>query len=208
MNLLEAELLGMHAGDGTLYRTNSNSVVWELRGGLDEQEYYHAVVTPLVHALFDVSLRPKRRSGGGNGSFGVQNCNRKITGFLSQYFPVGKKSRTVHIPAEILNGSVDLQYAFVRGLFDTDGCLHFSRHQYKRYYFYSKLEFSSASVRLRDELLTLLRSLGFSASAWNDDKRCQYRLAVTGKRNLRHWMTTIWSHNPKHLNKFFRASEL
>lgn len=208
MNILEAELLGMHAGDGTLYRTNSNSVVWELRGGLDEQEYYRSVVVPLVHALFDIPLHPKRRSGGGNGSFGVMSCNRQITGFLSRYFPVGKKSRTVRIPEEILNGSADLQYAFIRGLFDTDGCLWFNRHYTRKYYFYPKLAISSASIRLRDEVLDLLHDLGFAAHGWDDAKRGNYQLCLAGKRNIHRWMHTIWSHNTKHLNKFFRATEL
>ena len=33
-----AELIGMHIGDGTLYKTN-RSLVWELRGALNEKEY-------------------------------------------------------------------------------------------------------------------------------------------------------------------------
>jgi len=45
----EAELLDMHAGDGTLYKTSTNSLVWEIRGGLDEQEYYDTFVKNLIN---------------------------------------------------------------------------------------------------------------------------------------------------------------
>ena len=39
LNSKIAELIGMHIGDGTLYKSN-NSLIWELRGGLNEKEYY------------------------------------------------------------------------------------------------------------------------------------------------------------------------
>src|SRR3989338_8105414 len=151
MNTLQAELAGMHAGDGILYKTGKNSIVWELRGGLGEQEYYINFVSPLLYKLFNVKIQPKHRSGGGNGSFGIQTCNKQITGFLLRYFPIGEKSSKVCIPEPIINGSNKLRCAFLRGLFDTDGCIRFDKNHTLRHY-YPKIEFSSISGKLASQV--------------------------------------------------------
>ena len=66
-----AELLGAHTGDGTLYKTK-NSFVWELRGGLDEKEYYNENIKNLLKSIFKIEFLPKFRSGGKNGCYGIQ----------------------------------------------------------------------------------------------------------------------------------------
>ncbi len=207
MNQLQAELFGMHAGDGTLYRTNRNCIVWELRGGLDEKEYYIDFVSPLLKKLFDVEILPKHRSGGGHGSFGVQTANKAITSFLSRDFPVGEKSSRVRIPDCVLKSTKEVQCAFIRGLFDTDGCIRFDKNHTKRHY-YPKIELSSLSEQLRDGVRMVLDSLDIGCYTWDEKKRSAHRLCVPGKKNLEKWMMLISWHNPKHLNKIARANVL
>ena len=72
----ESELIGMHIGDGTLYKTNSNSLVWEIRGGLDEKEYYNKFVKSLLFRIFSIKINPKIRSGGAKGSYGIQTSKK------------------------------------------------------------------------------------------------------------------------------------
>lgn len=205
MNVNEAELFGMHAGDGTLYKTNSNSVVWELRGGLDEKEYYYNFVSPLLRKLFDVEIRPKHRSGGGHGSFGVQTTNKAITSFLSRDFPVGEKSSRVRIPDCVLKSTKEVRCAFIRGLFDTDGCIRFDKNHTKRHY-YPKIELCSISEQLRDDVRAVLDSLDIGCYTWDERKCSAHRLCVPGKKNLEKWTALIGWHNPKHLNKLVRAN--
>jgi len=51
LNVKTAELIGMHTGDGTLYKTGWG-LVWELRGGLNEKEYYSKHVKKLMESIF------------------------------------------------------------------------------------------------------------------------------------------------------------
>lgn len=96
--LAYAELLGMHAGDGTIYR-NKKYLVFELRGNLDEKEMYDNTVTSLVHSAFRITLRPKFRAGGKNGCYGVRLCNQEIINkIVKSGFPIGPKSSNVKIP--------------------------------------------------------------------------------------------------------------
>ena len=195
----EAELIGMHTGDGTLYLTKY-SVVWELRGGLDEKEYYLDRVKPLLESIFDVEIHPKFRSGGKNGCFGVQTCNKKIIKFfLTTGFKPGKKTHTVRIPKYILKANKKVKCAFIRGLFDTDGCLRFERINNKKNHTYPKWEFTSASKLLRDDLFELLLELGFRPCIWG---RKYYKLCLAGIPQLERFMVEIGPANVKHLNKY------
>ena len=203
MDVHKAEICGMHAGDGTLYRTNSGSVVWELRGGIDETDYYHNYVCPLVKTVFGIEVVPKRRSGGGTGSFGIQLSKKEITQFLMQFFPVGKKSAIVKIPPLILNSSTEVKGAFLRGLFDTDGCIRFDKNHTEHKY-YPKIELSTNSVQLKDDVRLVLQELGIGCHYWKSGTG--YSLCVPGKKNLAKWMELVSWSNPKHLNKLAQAN--
>ena len=202
MNALEAEFCGMHAGDGTLYRTNGSSIVWELRGGLDETAYYHEVVVPLVKKLFGIDLVPKHRSGGGNGSFGVVCCKRKLTSFLHLDFPVGSKSRIVRVPYDVMMGTHDIKGAFLRGLFDTDGSFRLDKNHTSRYC-YPKIEWCTASPGMLEDVRQLLRELGIDHITW--DNRGYHMICINGWSRLQKFMDVISFHNPKHLNKVAAA---
>ena len=122
-----AELIGAHCGDGTLYKTNWG-LVWELRGELKEKNYYVNNICPLLKDIFGLKLVSKFRSGGANGVWGVQTSKKEITSFFLEYgFLPGRKTHTVSVPSYIQNSSHCIKRAFIKGLFDTDGCLRFDR---------------------------------------------------------------------------------
>lgn len=189
----------MHAGDGTLYKT-SRGLVWELRGALAEKEYYDDNVIPLLKSIFGLEFKAKFRSGGKNGCYGVQVSRKEVTSFFLAYgFNSGTKTYTVRIPTYIKNSSRTIKLAFVRGLFDTDGCLRFDKNHTKKYS-YPKIEFDFASPKIIFELSDLLNNLGFRNHTW----KCKnsVKLCVAGRIMLRRWMNEVRPKNPKHLNKY------
>jgi intein/homing endonuclease len=194
-----AELIGMHIGDGTLYRTN-RGMVWELRGSLDEKEYYDNNVVSLLMSIFLGDYRAKFRSGGKNGCYGVQTSRKELTSFLLRYdFKPGTKTYTVRIPDYVKYASKKIKFSFLRGIFDTDGCLRFDKNHTKRNY-YPKIEFSSASVDLITDLSLLLTTLDFQNYIWKCEKGA--KLCISGQNMLHKWMKEIRPKNPKHLNKY------
>jgi len=95
MNEKEAELIGMHVGDGTLYLVGKKYPVWELRGSITEKEFYEHVKN-LIKDLFDIEVKPKYR---GENSYGIQTTNKIITSFfIKNSFKPGTKTYTVRIP--------------------------------------------------------------------------------------------------------------
>tara|TARA_Y100000310_G_scaffold305797_1_gene346366 strand:- start:4977 stop:5639 length:663 start_codon:yes stop_codon:yes gene_type:complete len=200
LNSEAAELIGMHTGDGTLYKTRSG-IVWELRGGLNEKEYYISHVKGLLESLFKGEIfKPKFRSGGKNGCFGIQTCNKKVSSFFMEYdFKPRRKTHSVRIYDYIKNANKKIQFAYLRGLFDTDGHLRFERINNNPNYTYPKIELSSASLKLRDDVFDLLKKLGYKVCRWGNK---YYALCIMGKDNLEKFMKEISFKNKKHLNKY------
>ncbi|MBX4196639.1 hypothetical protein KW805_03555 [Candidatus Pacearchaeota archaeon] len=111
MNEKEAELIGMHVGDGTLYLAGK-TLVWEMRGSIHEQEYYQ-YVSQLIKDLLQVEAKPKYR---GPNSYGIQTTNKVISKFfIDNGFKPGKKVYTVSIPDYIKDSSNEVKRVFVRG---------------------------------------------------------------------------------------------
>ena len=196
-----AELIGMHIGDGTLYNTNRGTV-WELRGNLNEKDYYLNNVKVLLESIFsNLVFNPKFRSGGKNGCFGIQTSKKEITQFFIEYgFKPGSKTHTVNVPKYIFDSDARIKSAFIRGLFDTDGCLRFRNNNKNRVYTYPQIEFGFASLRLRDDLVELLNQLGYRTYKWG---KGLYRMALLGVNNLEKFAIEVAPKNKKHLNKYY-----
>ena len=200
MNEKEAELVGMHVGDGTLYKTKW-STVWEIRGNLNEKEYY-AHIKKLLESVFKNEIfTPKYRSGGKNGCFGIQTSNKRVTCFFMDYdFKPGCKTYTNCIPKYIRQAKKDeIKLSFIRGLFDTDGCFRFDKINGHKQHTYPRIEFSFASKKQRDQLLRMLTELGYRGYKWGKNA---YKLCLAGKFNLEKFMREVSPKNTKHINKY------
>jgi hypothetical protein len=199
INEKSAELIGMHIGDGTLYRTTP-TLVWELRGCLEEKDYYCNTVKPLLESVFGIPFMPKFRSGGMNGCFGIQTTRKDVAGFfVSHGFAPGRNTHIVRVPQYIFDADLPIQLAFLRGLFDTDGCLHIYRINNQERATYPRIEICSASKGLIGDLKTLLLKIGFRHYVWGS---VHPKIAISGKEQVGKWFTDVRPHNAKHLNKY------
>lgn len=193
-------MLGAHVGDGTLYKTKS-STVWELRGALEEKEYYINNVCPLMNQIFNEEFISKFRNDGCKGVWGVQTSKKVVTAFFQEFgFKPGTKTYTVAVPKYVFSSTIEVKRAFVRGLFDTDGCIRFERKNKNTLHTYPRIEFASASLTLRDTLRELLIDLGFRPFVWND--KISFRLCIAGAKPIVRWVTEIEPKNQKHLKKY------
>jgi len=200
LNSKIAELIGMHIGDGTLYKTTRGNV-WELRGNLNEKDYYYTNVKPLLESIFNnLVFNPKFRSGGKNGCFGIQTSKKEVTNFFIEFgFKPGSKTYTVRIPDYIKNANNNIKLAFIRGLFDTDGGIRFDRINNQKLHAYPRVEFGFASKLLRDDLFELTKGLGYRSFIWGGK---YFKLAIGGKEHIDKWFNEVLPNNKKHLNKY------
>ncbi|MAG47200.1 hypothetical protein CL617_01220 [archaeon] len=119
-----AEICGIHAGDGHLRKDNTS---YEISGSIEEKDYYDKCIIPLFKRNFNLNLKGKFFPTKGTYGFSVtdKSLNDKLVRFG---FPRGNKSLKVKVPKIILNSkNKNVRRSFLRGLFDTDGCISFSK---------------------------------------------------------------------------------
>jgi len=131
LNEPQSEMLGILFGDGSMSK-NHNSVQIVITGNkLDDREYLIGRVRPMFAQLFAILLKV----------FLVKNENTMILYALSKRvaltlhvwgMPFGRKKLSRLTPDVELD-----EVSFIRGLFDTDGCV------YRKYGPYMQIQFKS-----------------------------------------------------------------
>ena len=122
-SIMLAELMGILAGDGGVGNT------WQITVSLNSErdKKFALHVKSLFEDLFGVSPREKKRPN--QNTITITATSTTLVDFLiSKGIPRGDKIRAnIDIPFWIRENREYLKY-FIRGLFDTDGCLYIHRH--------------------------------------------------------------------------------
>lgn len=208
-----AEVCGIHAGDGYL-RNDGKRREFDISGGFEEKDYYDNHVAPLFEKVFGLTVKP--RPFNSRSTYGFVIRDKKVIEFMhSLGFPYGKKTLTVAIPKQILHSdNFELLYRFIKGVFDTDGCLSFNRKPGKSYTifkrtrdYYPRISIKIVSQNLFNGLKTLLDRTGFyyhtkvtapQNPSWNKN----YYLCLSGVSNLEKWVQNIGFKNPSKFSRY------
>jgi intein/homing endonuclease len=139
-----------------------------------------------------------------SGVYGFQIWSTKLVEYKSQYLglPLGKKIEFT-IPEEIFQND-KLSRNFLRGYFDTDGCLYLEKKNEK---LYPRVEVSTISKKFSKQLVEILSRLGFSFHYYKLNRKSLgwkdiYRIIIRGKPMTIKWFKEIKPKNPKHIKKF------
>jgi len=143
------EFLGILAGDGHI-----NNISYEITiTGHRKLDYNFLVlfVKPLIKKLFGLQPYIVEK----NNVIYCRTYSKKLVDFLHSKYkvPIGKKKNKLRIPSMLID-SKDLKY-YLRGLFDTDGCI--SRHHKNSVY----LEISSKTPLFLKDIRKGLLSFDF-----------------------------------------------
>lgn len=142
------------------------------------------------------------------GVYGFQIWSNALVNYKSKILglPLGKKL-DFGIPLEIFQNP-DLSRSFIRGYFDTDGCLYIENKRGKPY---SRLQMATISPKFARQLKTILLKLGFHVSlhkdcrikyGWND----LYKIFINGDKMTWKWFEEIKPKNPKFIKKLKNGS--
>lgn len=186
-----AELIGILMGDGHvgLYQVSvaTNS----------ETDFQHALfVKTLIEDLFKVQVRLHNRKDKKASIITVSS--KSLSQFLvGQGIPQGNKINLgLHIPGWIQKKLL-YRKAFIRGLFDTDGCVYLDTHRSGgKVYENLGMAFANQSIPLLSSFKKTLESLGFHPT-----QKTKFRVFLRRREDIRGYFNLVGSSNEKHLKK-------
>ncbi len=206
-----AYLCGVFAGDGSIgFRKSKNEYSLKVVGNpKDEQEFYSTVIAPKFKKVF--GIMPNTRYHDTKTTYGFSIYSKAIYDYLVNFIglPSGVKYNSLKIP-QIFFEDEKLVVAFIRGVFDTDGCISFKKRA-NRTQNYPVINLTSKSANFTKQIADFLESIGLKLSVLYDyhakDSRIKLSYSVkslifiNGHNNLKLWMDKIGFYSPKHLNK-------
>lgn len=118
-------------------------------------------------------------------------------------FPYGKKTLIVKAPDRVL-ASQKSKISFLRGLFDTDGCITFER-KHRKIHYYPRIILSTSSKSLSESICNILGDIGIKY--WlqlyrHKGENNRYKIWVRGKEEVDKWFRYVRSNNPSKLSKY------
>jgi hypothetical protein len=195
-----AEETGIHTGDGSMnhYR---NIYMYSLRGHkTDDKRYFIDFLKPLYKRLFNLDVNIRENSD----TIGFQKCSTELVVFkhVVMGLPLGPKEE-ISIPDEIF-GDKKYLACFIRGLFDTDGCVYLEDKSNGPY---PRIEIHTTSKILSTQIKDGLNKLGFSVSCWTIVYKGRswkngYKICTRGFSSVEKWLEMIGTNNPRNQDKF------
>lgn len=191
-----AYFLGYLLGDGCTSVAGNNIVTMSCHS-VDEDHLSKRILIPLVTKLFGV--RPSFFKKKNQNAYCICFTSKRIVSYLTYKvgFPLGQAPKAV--PKLILNSHMRMKIAFVRGFFDADGSLIFSKKTYASPV-YPSIEVKSVDINILEWVMGILKELGFRVSLGRSVE--SWVLRINGTDMLVRWMETIGSSNLKHVSKY------
>lgn len=206
-----AEDIGAYLGDGCINiykRPFALETHFSCRGHpIDDKQWYDERLIPLKKKLFGIELIGRHTS---DGTYGIKFGSKAIIGFYRKAIglKLGRK-QGIALPRVIMRADQRIQFACLRGLFDTDGTITFKK-KYRDRHYYPRISLTSASERLIQDVDSILKNASFttafSGSLVYDPRSGKaywiYRLDLNGRLNLEKWISLIGFNNFKHQSKY------
>ena len=193
MSIQLAEEIGIHLGDGCLsYNRNYFSVKCNKK----EEKYITEFIFPLHKKLYNIDLKLMQLpsvSGFEIYSKALFEFKNKVLGI-----PYGEKKEKIEIPQLLLKTkNKEIYRAVIRGLFDTDGCIHIVKRKN-----YPVISITIKSKKLIEQLAEMLKKLGFIPTIY------KWTISLNGSVMLNKWIKEINSSNPVKIAKLEQASRI
>ncbi|TSC70694.1 MAG: Uncharacterized protein G01um101449_301 [Parcubacteria group bacterium Gr01-1014_49] len=186
-----AELIGILMGDGHVGRYQTSVVT------NSETDFQHALfIKELIKDLFKIQVRLSNRRDRKACEI-VVSSKSVCHFFVDQGIPQGNKiTLGIHVPGWIQKKPL-YRKAFIRGLFDADGCVYLDTHRVGRKTYKSLgMAFANQSIPLLSFFKETLEFFGLHPT-----QKTKFRVFLRRRKDIRRYFDLIGSSNDKHLAK-------
>jgi len=209
-----AELCGAIIGDGWIEGREKGFFI--AGDPIDDKEYYDNNMRELIKDVLNIDVITKEFPYW--GVYGISIYKGKIIKKLLKLgLPKGKKANSAFIPSWILKSKEEIALSFIRGLFDSDGCIFFQKDYTRyakdfnaKYHSKARLRISSISEMLINQLFDLSKKHGFKCLKRrikrgfknNRNNKDVFIFEINELNSLKKWFGVIRPSNPKHTTKY------
>ncbi len=202
------EFIGIMIGDGCLIDyPHANQYGIEISGNVIEEEDYYEKISTFLKREFDLNSKVFTRTyKDGSRALKISLYNKKFAMHLKQEYGFTRnKTYTVTIPPSLMKW--DKAKGVLKGIFETDGCLYFSKSKVTTTKpTYPRLEITTVSTQLAEQIVFLLKSNGFSVQ--NHKNRRSTVIYLSGEKMLEKWVTEIGFNSNKNWSKYYLWKKL
>ncbi|MBU6232030.1 MAG: hypothetical protein KGI50_08070 [Patescibacteria group bacterium] len=192
-----AEAFGILAGDGHV-GTYQISVTTNSQTDLEHAKYVRKLFRKLFKLRISFRLRKKQNA------CVIYVSSKKLCSTLGSMGLIqgDKIAAQLSIPIWIKQNRMYL-HNFIRGLFDTDGCVYIDRHMIRgRSYAHLAISFTSRSLPLLSDFKHSLEQLGLHPT-----QKSKFAVFLRRREEINTYFAVVGSSNPKHLRKYRNFSK-
>ena len=192
-----AELIGMLFGDGHL---SDYQVILTTNSETDRE---HAIFfKSFVNKIFGLSAALLYRTD--HLVVNAVVSSKNLADFLNSLgMPKGNKIKNnLAVPGWVMKNAL-YQKAFLRGLFDTDGCIYLDKHNIRdKLYKHMGWTITSYADKLVEGIIEILKNLGFNPTY----RVSQRSVFLRRQPEIVRYFKEVGTHNPKHRNRYLKFS--
>lgn len=192
-----AELVGIMLGDGNIHNIHNRVTIV---GSLEDKWYFEYHVIPLITYLFNI--KPKLLNRNDRNAYYIHFYSKDVIESLLKIGLIRGNKSFASIPPFVFYNH-NFMCCFLRGLFDTDGCLKFSK-QHKQINYYPRIQLAFKPSPFANQIHLMLKKLNFKHGFWIQ-KRDRFSLLyyhISGFDNIHHWFTEICPQNQVQVSKY------
>tara|TARA_Y100000310_G_scaffold343872_1_gene453605 strand:+ start:383 stop:1114 length:732 start_codon:yes stop_codon:yes gene_type:complete len=199
------EFIGIMIGDGCLlYYPKHRIYGIEITGNHIEEKDYYEKIKSFVQSHFSLNPRVYVKHSKLGKCLKLVVYSKHFAETLMTYGITKNKTFTTRIPNEFLEW--EKSKFIIKGIFETDGCLYFSKSKVMEYPSYPRLEIDTSSSELAEQILTLLNENGFAARSYKNRKTIV--IYMSGENVLNKWVEEIGFSSYKNWSKYLLWKKL
>lgn len=196
------ELIGFLIGDGNIYYNKKYRVYRvEFAGNAEEDYDYFEQISDFLLKLTGKKAPLKIRREKTGNSLRIQFNNKKfVDNLISLGLPIGKKTFNIKVPEEMLKKKI--MVSILKGLFEADGCLYFSKSKKIEFPTYPRIEIKSSSKNLVFQIEDFLKNEGFRVYIKKPKTDRTFGIYLNGEKMLEKWVHIFGLNSLKNRSKY------
>ena len=197
------ELIGVILGDGYIrYNPTTRIYGLEITGDAKDDQEYFANLSDFIETIAKKKPKLFIRNEVKGRSLRLSIYSKKFAEYLIHGLSIAHHNKT--FDGSIPEKFIDWKYSkhIIRGLFETDGSIYFSKSRRINHPSYPRIELVTSSKKLALQMANILKQKDFNIHTRTRKSDKTFRLYLSGSIMLEKWVNEIGFSSMKKFSKY------